>query len=67
MRNQPLGGNSMPRFAGPGTIVLGLGDMTEMHQPNEFITCADIAEGLQFLTALRNYMTQAQPAAGVMG
>ena len=67
MRNQPLGGNGMPRFAGPGTIVLEPGDMTEMHQPNEFITCADIAEGLQFLTALRNYMTQAQPAAGVMG
>ena len=41
--------------------------MTEMHQPNEFITCAAIAEGLQFLTALKDYMTQSQPAAGAMG
>ena len=53
--------------AGMETIVFGPGGMTEMHQPNEFITCAAIAEGLQFLTALRDYMTQSQPAAGAMG
>ena len=28
------------------------------------ITCSAIAEGLQFLTALKDYMTQGQPAAG---
>ncbi len=53
--------------AGMETIVFGPGGMTEMHQPNEFITCAAIADGLQFLTALKDYMTQGQPAAGVMG
>ena len=53
--------------AGMETIVFGPGGMTEMHQPNEFITCAAIAEGLQFLTALKDYMTQGQPAAGAMG
>jgi hypothetical protein len=41
--------------------------MTEMHQPDEFIACSAIAEGLQFLTALKDYMTQGQPAAGAMG
>ena len=53
--------------AGMETIVFGPGGMTEMHQPNEFITCAAVAEGLQFLIALRDYMTQGQPTAGTMG
>ena len=53
--------------AGMETIVFGPGGMSEMHQPDEFITCAAIAEGLQFLTALRDYMTQAQPAVGPKG
>jgi acetylornithine deacetylase len=53
--------------AGMETIVFGPGGMTEMHQPDEFITCVAIAEGLQFLTALKDYMTQGQPAAGSMG
>jgi len=41
--------------------------MSEMHQPDEFITCAAIAEGLQFLTALRDYMTRGQPTVGPKG
>ena len=53
--------------AGMETIVFGPGGMTEMHQPNEFITCAAVAEGLQFLIALRDYMTQGQPTAGTKG
>ncbi len=53
--------------AGMETIVFGPGDMTEMHQSDEFITCAAIAEGLQFLGALKDYMTQGQPTAGAMG
>jgi len=53
--------------AGMETIVFGPGGMTEMHQPDEFIACSAIAEGLQFLTALKDYMTQGQPAAGAMG
>ena len=43
--------------AGMDTIVFGPGGMSEMHQPDEFITCAAIAEGLKFLTALKDYMT----------
>ena len=42
------------------TIVFGPGGMTEMHQPDEFISCAAIAEGLQFLTALHGYMVSDQ-------
>ena len=46
--------------AGIETIVFGPGGMTEMHQPDEFISCAAIAEGLQFLTALHGYMVSDQ-------
>ena len=46
--------------AGIETIVFGPGGMTEMHQPDEFISCAGIAEGLQFLTALHGYMVSDQ-------
>ena len=53
--------------AGMETIVFGPGGMSEMHQPDEFIPCAAIAEGLQFLTALRDYMKQGQPAVGPKG
>ena len=42
--------------AGLETIVFGPGNMNEMHKPNEFITCEAIADGLQFLIALREYM-----------
>jgi acetylornithine deacetylase len=46
--------------AGIETIVFGPGGMTEMHQPDEFISRAAIAEGLQFLTALLGYMVSEQ-------
>ena len=46
--------------SGIETIVFGPGGMTEMHQPDEFISCAAIAEGLQFLTALHGYMVSDQ-------
>jgi len=45
------------QLAGMETVVFGPGGMTEMHQPDEFISCSAIAEGLQFLTALHGYMT----------
>ncbi len=43
--------------AGMETVVFGPGGMAEMHQPDEFIACQAISEGLQFLTALHRYMT----------
>ena len=46
--------------SGIETIVFGPGGMTEMHQPDEFISCAAITEGLQFLTALHGYMVSDQ-------
>ena len=44
------------QLAGMETVVFGPGDMTQMHQPDEFITCAAIAEGIEFLIALKDHM-----------
>ncbi|MEL0062972.1 MAG: M20/M25/M40 family metallo-hydrolase, partial [Candidatus Puniceispirillum sp.] len=43
--------------AGMETVVFGPGGMSEMHQPDEFIERAALADGLQFLAALLTYMT----------
>jgi acetylornithine deacetylase len=43
--------------AGMETVVFGPGGMNEMHQPDEFIEQAALADGLQFLAALLRYMT----------
>jgi len=46
------------QMAGMETIVFGPGGMTEMHQPDEFITRGALGEGIAFLTALLGYMTE---------
>ena len=42
--------------AGIETIVFGPGGMTEMHQPDEFIEIAALADGLTFFDRLLAYM-----------
>ena len=43
--------------AGLDTVVFGPGGMAQMHQPDEFITEAEIDQGLAFLGHLLNEMT----------
>ncbi len=44
------------QMAGIETVVFGPGEMDQMHQPDEFIERAALADGLQFLLALLGYM-----------